>query len=107
MKIRLQSSWEIKKSEGAIELFSGTKRKKYGIKSKHPGLISFLDALKEGIEYPDNILFETERSGLKEEIAHSLIKNLRENGVLFEDDSNGASAAPSVQSMINELQSGF
>jgi molybdopterin-synthase adenylyltransferase len=94
MKIRLQSSWEIKKSDGMIELFSGTKRKKYGIKSKYPALISFLDALKEGIEYPDNIPFEAERSGLKEEIAHNLIKNLRENGILFEDSNDPSSLLP-------------
>lgn len=91
MKIRLQSSWAIKQSGGVIELFSATKRKKYGIKSKHPALISFLNALKDGIEYPDNIPFEAERSGLKEEIAHSLIKNLKKNGILFEDSNDPSS----------------
>lgn len=94
MKIRLQSSWEIKQSDGWIELFSGTKQKKYGIKSKHPAFNLFLNALKEGIEYPDSIPLEAERSGLKEETAHNLIKNLKEHGILFEDSNDPSSLLP-------------
>lgn len=94
MKIRLQSSWSIKQVGETIEIFSSTMRKKYGIKSEYPGLISFLNTLKDGIEYPSNVSLEAKHSGIKEEVANGLIKRLKENNILFEDNNDSSLLLP-------------
>lgn len=86
MKLRLQSSWKIKKTEdGVIEFFSEIRKKKYGIKSKNSALYSFLDNFKLGIEYPKDILLEAKRNGISETSINSLIENLVKKEILIED----------------------
>ncbi len=89
MRIRLQSSCQIKKYENGItEIFSSDQKKKYQINLKNRALHLFIAVLQEGINYPGGIVQEAQRIGVSETSLYSLIGALKKNGLLYEDNDD-------------------
>jgi len=88
MIVRLQASWEIRETvEGILELSSSILGKKFGIKPTHPSTFLFLQSLKEGLRYPDDLPMASEKFGIEENVLDTMIAKLKIQGLIIECDS--------------------
>ncbi len=86
MIIRLQSSWEVSETtEGFLEFNSAILGKRLGIKCQHHTLVCFMEALKRGIHYPDDLAELSEKFALEEHILDKVINKLRINNLIIEE----------------------
>ena len=95
MKIRLQSSWDVRQAEdGVIELFSGTQRKNYRTNLKNSALLLFLNKLKYGFRHPEETLLVAKNNNISATLIYSLINKLKEMEMILEDAREDLSILP-------------
>jgi len=87
MILRFQSSWQVKKKcENILLISSAFKKKSYEVKSNNPAIFSFLDILKEGIKYPEDLSRFAEELGLAESSLNSITLKFKSLEILIEDE---------------------